>query len=146
MQIIKQQKRLVLPQKVALIGNFETFNFSIPQTHFIDFFQARKIETSFAKGYEEEDDIDESLLNEAQRKAQAADVAFVLLYAPEGANKIPITQHQLIRSVSLVQSNLLALVYARAEIKTAWKKYTYSSLQIDEEIEITEIMEEIFTL
>ncbi|MEM0993470.1 MAG: hypothetical protein AAGI49_10570 [Bacteroidota bacterium] len=142
MNIIKQRERLPFPQKVAIIGNFEVSDFPIEVSEFLDFFRA-KSDVVWAKGYGTGAYIDEALLNEAQRKAQAADLAILLLYLPADNEKIPINQHQLIRSVSLVQDKLIALVYAEKALVAAWKKYTYMSIQIDQGAELYKIMEQV---
>ena len=144
MKVLKQRKLLNTSKKIALIGDFDLSAFPISKQNFLNFFQQEKIEVLTAKGYQDESYIDEALLNEAQRKAQASDVAMLLLFAPQQANKIPFPQHQLIRSVNLLQSKLVVLLFAEQEVETPWLKYTHSSLQIDQNSQLEEIMGTIF--
>ncbi|MEM1327901.1 MAG: hypothetical protein AAGI23_18220 [Bacteroidota bacterium] len=122
--LIHQKKPSItpFPKQLAILGqihqppiNWQIAHLETPAT-------AYKFELKTANGYEMSDYINESLLNEAQRKAQAADLA-ILCVATE-TDRLPLPQYQLIRSVALVQPQLWVFAWSAITLSTPWASKT----------------------
>ncbi|MEM6697345.1 MAG: hypothetical protein AAF599_03045 [Bacteroidota bacterium] len=124
LKTIKPLPQKIQPVKLAIFGR-------IPNNW------KEEIETQFdclfAQGYEGNDYIDEALINEAQRKSQLAE--WVIIFTHTETNRLPMSQHQLIRSVQLLQENIIVLVQSKTLSHLPWAANAKAIIQFEEEVD-----------
>lgn len=124
----KKDAPFLTPKHLALVGNIYQPPISWRQTYWQTLATENSTTLSFAQGYGQDEFIDEALLNEAQRKAQIADLAVICVHTT--TTQLPIHQHQLIRSVALIQPNIWVCVWAEGLLSMPWEKEAKVVVQV----------------
>lgn len=96
-----------------------------------------EVEYSYSIGHLDTNEVNETVMNEAQRAASIADriivfVGFINANERKRATKLPTPQNVLVDVVSQVNNNVIVVVLADANIKMPWKKQVKSILQLTE--------------
>jgi hypothetical protein len=125
---LKEPSLQLFPKHLALVGQIHEPPINWQLRHWETLTDQYAVELSSAKGYALDDYIDESLLNEAQRKAQAADLA--ILCVSTTADRLSQPQHQLIRSVTLVQPNVWVAVWSATPFTMPWASKVNAILHV----------------
>lgn len=116
----KKSAPFLAPKHLALIGLIHEPPINWQQRHWQTLAAENRLIISFANGYTTDEYMDEALLNEAQRKAQAADLALLCVHTD--STQLPVNQHQLIRSVALVQPNVWVCMWTEGMVTMPWQK------------------------
>jgi len=122
LKIIKSLPKKIRPSKIAVFGTIPTEWRAQLEIQF---------DCLFAQGYENNNYIDEALINEAQRKSQLVEWAFI--FAHTDTDRLPMNQHQLIRSVQLLQRNIIVLVKSNMLSHLPWEANAKAIVQYEEE-------------
>ncbi|MFT4762816.1 MAG: beta-glucosidase [Paraglaciecola sp.] len=96
-----------------------------------------ELEFAYAEGHFDTNEVNETLMNKAQRAASVADVAVIFVgyfkkADREKTDKLPTPQNVLVDVVSQVEKNVVVVVLANSEVKMPWKKQVRSILQLTE--------------
>ena len=133
LKIIKALPQKIAPSKIAIFGAVaKTWKDQLEN----------QFDCLFAQGYGEDEYIDEALINEAQRKSQLVDWVIISTYT--GTDRLPMNQHQLIRSVQLLQKNIIVLVQSRTLSHLPWEANAKAIIQYEEGINWEIIFSELF--
>lgn len=96
-----------------------------------------EVEMTHTDGHLDTNEVNETVMNKAQRAASIADIALIFVgfldkKDKETATKLPTPQNVLVDVISQVEKNVVVVVLANAEVKMPWKKQVRSVLQITE--------------
>lgn len=96
-----------------------------------------KVECSYSTGHLDINEVNETVMNEAQRAASIADLAvifvgFVNKKERKEATKLPTSQNVLVDVVSQVEKNVVVVVLANSDVEMPWKNQVKSILQLTE--------------
>ncbi|MEM8526066.1 MAG: hypothetical protein AAGG68_15615 [Bacteroidota bacterium] len=133
LKTIKPLSKKILSTKLAIFGKVPTEWKEQLEIQF---------DCTFAEGYEDNDYIDEALINEAQRKAKFAE--WVIIFAHTETERLPKNQHQLIRSVHLLNENLIVLVRSKTLSHLPWETNAKAIIQCDENVSWEELKLQLF--
>lgn len=94
-------------------------------------------ELIFAAGHLDTNEVNETVMNEAQRAASIADLVVIFVgYLDEKkrleAVKLPMPQNVLVDVVSQVEGNLVVVVLGNEDLKMPWEKGVKGILRVDE--------------
>ena len=122
--------------RIAVIGTLAK-QFKIDNTTIFSVLKkAANIEAEFAytDGHLNTNEVNETVMNEAQRAASIADVAVIFVgftneKERKKATNLPTPQNVLVDVISQVNTNVVVVVLADVNIKMPWKKQVKSILQ-----------------
>lgn len=104
---------------------------------FIEKIVNSKIEIKYTAGHLDTNEVNETVMNEAQRIANWADVVLIFVgFSEEGSIeqrvKLPTPQNVLVDVVSQVEKKVVVVVCANLEVPMPWEKQVKSILKIRE--------------
>lgn len=96
-----------------------------------------EVEMTHTDGYLDTNEVNETVMNKAQRAASIPDVAIIFVgfeskKERKDATKLPTPQNVLVDVVSQVEKNVVVVVAANLDIKMPWKKQVKGVIHLKE--------------